>query len=111
MKRFLFNMFFVLLAFVSSAGMFILKYQVIDQEEKLAALQHNILRNQRTIHVLKAEWSHLNDPERIRALIEAHTTLAVVKPAQIIRLEDVAMKELPAPTRKPQIVPVAYERP
>ncbi len=111
MKRFLFNMIFVLLAFMSSAGMFILKYQVIVQEEKLASLQHEIIKNQRTIHVLKAEWSHLNDPERIRTLIEAHTKLAVVKSTQIIQLEDVALKELPAPTRKPQIVPVAYERP
>lgn len=110
MKRLLFNMIFVLIAFLSSAGMFVLKYQVLNKEKELASLQHQIIKNQRTIHVLKAEWTHLNDPERLRALISKHTQLAVIKPKQIISFEDVAMKELPAPLRKPDIVPVAYEK-
>ncbi len=109
MKRFLFNCLFLLCALVACAGMFILKYQVLDKEEQLATLRYKIIQNQRTIHVLKAEWTHLNDPERIRLLIAGHTTLNVIKPTQIIRLEDVAFKEAPLPERKPQIIPAAYE--
>ena len=52
MKRFLFNCFFLLCALIACAGMFILKYQVLDKEEQLAALQSQIIQNQRTIHVL-----------------------------------------------------------
>lgn len=109
MKRFLFNCFFLLCALIACAGMFILKYQVLDKEEQLAALQNQIIQNQRTIHVLKAEWTHLNDPQRIRLLIAGHTQLDVIKPSQIIQLEDVAFKEAPLPGRKPEIIPAAYE--
>ena len=109
MKRFLFNCIFLFCALIACAGMFILKYQVLDKEEQLAALQRNIIQNQRTIHVLKAEWTHLNDPERIRLLIAGHTTLNVIKSNQIIELEDVAFKEAPLPARKPDIIPAAYE--
>ncbi len=109
MKRFLFNCFFLLCALISCAGMFILKYQVLDKEEQLASLQSKIIQNQRTIHVLKAEWTHLNDPQRIRLLIAGHTQLNVIKSSQIIRLEDVAFKQAPQPARKPEIIPAAYE--
>ena len=109
MKRFLFNCFFLLCALIACSGMFILKYQVLDKEEQLKSLHAQIIQNQRTIHVLKAEWTHLNDPERIRFLIAHHTTLNVIKSNQLIELEDVAFKEAPLPSRKPEIIPASYE--
>lgn len=108
MKRFLFNLIFLLCAMLSCSGMFVLKYQVLDKEQELASIQHKILQNQRTIHVLKAEWAHLNDPERLRTLIGEHTKLAVIKPTQIIALENVAYKETAAPVKKPVLMPAAY---
>lgn len=49
-------------------GLFQLKYQVQGLEQKLARINRQILENEEAIHVLKAEWSYLNRPERIDAL-------------------------------------------
>ena len=44
------------------------------------------MRNQavKTIHVLKAEWSHLNNPSRLRKLANKHIALNPVQAEQII---------------------------
>ena len=54
------------LATVAGTGLFLLKYQVQAQEQRLSGLHKQINGDQEAIHVLKAEWSYLNDPGRLR---------------------------------------------
>lgn len=103
MKRFLFNSFFLFCALLMCALMFTMKYKVLDKEGTLTQLHREIVQNQRAIHVLKAEWAHLNDPERLRRLIDKQTTLSVVKSGQIIRLEDIPLRVAQPPAHKPPI--------
>mgnify|MGYP007128366509 FL=1 len=65
-------------------GMFVMKNQVQNLENELASISRNIEEDVKTIHILKAEWSHLNNPSRLRALATKHISLNQVKAEQII---------------------------
>ena len=89
-------------------GLFFIKHEVKEQEARLAELNQEIQRNQEVIHVLKAEWSYLNDPARLRALSEKFLSMKVMGPTQIVTLNSLpaagpvyaarqAPKTLPAP--------------
>lgn len=63
---------------------FIMKNRVQDLEKELSRINKTISEDLKTIHILKAEWSHLNNPERLRNLAEKHSDLNPVKAEQII---------------------------
>lgn len=65
-------------------GMFVMKNQVQNLEHELAQINRNIQDDVKTIHVLKAEWSHLNNPSRLRKLANKHIALNPVQAEQII---------------------------
>jgi Predicted secreted (periplasmic) protein len=75
------------LAGAMGVGLFFVKHEVKEQEARLAELNQEIQSNQEAIHVLKAEWSYLNDPARLRALSEKFLSMKVMGPAQIASLE------------------------
>lgn len=70
-------------------GMFVMKNQVQNLENELASINRNIEEDVKTIHILKAEWSHLNNPSRLRALATKHISLNQVKAEQIINYSQV----------------------
>ena len=45
-------------------GILVMKNQVQGLEKQLVVINKNIQDDIKTIHVLKAEWSHLNNPSR-----------------------------------------------
>jgi len=63
------------LAATMGVALFVVKYQVQDLEDQLTAIDHQIVTERQTIHVLKAEWSHLNEPGRLRRLAVRHLDL------------------------------------
>lgn len=65
-------------------GMFVMKNQVQSLEKELNRINSNIQDDIKTIHVLKAEWSHLNSPSRLKKLVDKHISLNPVKAEQII---------------------------
>ncbi|MBF0393041.1 MAG: energy transducer TonB, partial [Alphaproteobacteria bacterium] len=73
----------VVLAGVLGIGLFGLKYEVQALEDRLASVNHQIRSGQETIHILKAEWSFLNDPNRLRELAERHLAMRPVLPNQL----------------------------
>jgi cell division protein FtsL len=94
------------IAGVLGVGLFFVKHEVRDQEARLAELNRDILRNQEEIHVLKAEWSYLNDPARLRQLSEKFLSMRVMSPSQITSLsparrEPTATAALAAPKTAP----------
>ena len=74
----------VTLTCLGGFGMFVMKNQVQNLENELASINRNIEEDVKTIHILKAEWSHLNNPSRLRALATKHISLNQVKAEQII---------------------------
>ena len=65
-------------------GMFVMKNQVQTLENELNRINRSIQDDVKSIHVLKAEWSHLNSPSRLKTLANKHILLNPGKPEQII---------------------------
>jgi hypothetical protein len=89
------------------SGLFLyqVKHDVQALEEELAAVNRRILATQDRIHVLRAEWSLLNEPARIGDLAQRHLALAPMRPDQFARPADiatrVALHQPAAPTLEP----------
>ncbi|CAA7618530.1 energy transducer TonB [Magnetospirillum sp. UT-4] len=87
---------FALLAGIAGIGLFFVKHEVKEQEARLAELNQEIRRSHEAIHVLKAEWSYLNDPARLRSLSERFLGMKVMVPAQVATLQSLNRDEAPA---------------
>lgn len=92
----------VALAALVGVGLFQLKHEVQALDEELVRLNRRIAEEHRTIHVLKAEWSYINQPQRLERLAQRHLDLVPMKPQQITRLADL-------PRRPPEPVAAAGE--
>lgn len=80
----------ILLALTSfvGVGMFVLKNQVQTLEGELNKINVSIQEDVKAIHVLKAEWSHLNSPQRLRNLASKHISLNPARAEQIINYSE-----------------------
>lgn len=100
------------LALVLSITVFRITYQVDALEKELHSLNKEILDEQETIHILKAEWSYLNDPTRLYDLAKRHLkSLDEMRGEQLINF-DMFDKQLLQPMTMPKskAQPVKLER-
>ena len=81
------TIFTLLIAAAMSVALFYLKYEVTDLEAELDLMNRGILADQEEVHVLKAEWSHLNDVTRIKVLADRYLNMQPTDPEQI-KIED-----------------------
>jgi len=92
---------FALLAIGVGLTLFVVKVQVQDLEEQLTLLNRTLIKDQQKIHVLRAEWSHLNEPARLRELAQRYLDVGPIGSNQIVTpagLTDRLSEEL-APTK------------
>lgn len=82
-KMTMFGLWFTLTLIVA-LGSSVLKNRVQELERRLATINTNIQKDIADIHVLKAEWSHYNTPDRLRKLAQEQLSLENAKPEQII---------------------------
>ena len=95
----------VVLIAVLAFGLYKLKYEVQQLEDRYADLNRAIIAEQEAIRVLRAEWSYLNSPTRLSALVERHLELAPPDASRVLTLGEIPTNPLPAsPTA--QRVPV-----
>ncbi len=115
------------------AGLYMLKYKVQDLEHDLVAKQVQIQRDRSAIRVLQAEWTYLNDPNRLRRLSEEYLGFQAASPQNVISLDALPMRdeqpaqvdasiakpeihaEIPAPAKssvqnRPSVLSVAFAR-
>ena len=81
-----------LIATCVGVALFLLKYEVQNKEDQLAALHRGILADQEAIHVLEAEWSYLNRPDRLEALVRRHLNLVPMEERRLGALEALPMR-------------------
>ena len=72
------------LTLVVALGSSVLKNRVQILERRLGTINENIQKDIQAIHVLKADWSYYNTPERLRKLAMEQLALDKAKPEQII---------------------------
>jgi len=91
------------LPIVAGAGLYLMKMRVEAQEQRLVDLRKQIVADRQSIHVLEAEWSYLNDPERLRDEADRLLGMQPVVPSQIVTFDQVPFPD-PAPAAKPPAV-------
>ncbi|WP_425405955.1 cell division protein FtsL [Hwanghaeella sp.] len=87
----------VTLCVASGFALFSIAFAVEDLESELAAINSDIEREREALHVLEAEWTYLNRPDRIEDL--ANQLLPHLAPPTIEQL--VAMEDIPYPSEIP----------
>jgi cell division protein FtsL len=100
------NIVLVLGVIVLAIGLYDIKYKAEIADKRVQSLQHDIASEQESIRVLRAEWSYLNQPERLQELARRYTKLEPMQASQIGRFADVPLPhkadDFYAPTgRKP----------
>ncbi len=93
---------YLLMAVAAAAGLFLMKYEMRALEEQLAGLNRDIVRKQEALHVLRAEWSHLNQPVRLERLGRTLLRLEPMMPGQAGRISDIPLRMEAAPAVQAQ---------
>ena len=88
-------MFWLAAVAVAALGLFHVKYEVQRLESELKLEHRAILEDQEAIHVLKAEWSFLNRPDRLADLASRHLGMGALAPAQIVHVQDLPLRQAP----------------
>lgn len=73
-------------------ALFYAKYRVQTLDEQLAQTNQAILADQESIHVLKAEWAYLNQPDRLERLSRRYLDLETLTRKQIGSLADLPQR-------------------
>lgn len=73
----------MVLAAAAGGALFQVAFEVSELDDELARLNHEIRADRDAIHVLRAEWSFLNQPERLEELTRRHLDLLPASGAQI----------------------------
>jgi cell division protein FtsL len=88
------------IAAVVAAALFHMKSEVQRLEQELRQVQSQVQREQEAVHILRAEWSYLNRPDRIADLARRHLQLAPLSIAQKAGLGDLSPPPLGATERE-----------
>jgi cell division protein FtsL len=88
----------VLLVVFAGFATFKAKYAVQDLEDQLHRVQKQTIAERQEIRVLNAEWTYLNQPERLAGLNQRFLGLAPITTRQLeSRIEDIPLRPPPAP--------------
>ncbi len=93
------NITLVLSALVMAFALYKVKYDALDSVREIATLKADIAREREAINILRAEWSHLNQPERVERLAKKYIGLDMLNANQILRMNE--LPEGPAPANDP----------
>ena len=77
----------LVLTAAASISLYQVKYQVQDMERNLATMKRQIVRDRGEMQVLDAEWSFLNQPERLQDLSRRYLSLAPIRSSQMASIE------------------------
>lgn len=78
---------FAMIAVIVGTVLFRIKYEVDNLETKHRVILGSIQETKEAIHVLKAEWAHLNEPSRIQRLSAKYLS------NDILKLEEIKVSE------------------
>ena len=84
------TLFFACIAVGTGIALFHIKYQVIALEQEYKQTIARIKETHESIHVLRAEWTHLNDPKRLQVLAQKHLNIGPIQSSQFISLKALA---------------------
>ncbi|MCX2721876.1 cell division protein FtsL [Roseibium salinum] len=86
------NILFILAVVIGAATVYDMKLAATKSAERVADLRRQIDEERDAIRMLKAEWSLLNQPDRLQTLVERYNEYLQLKPLdvkQIVTPEDI----------------------
>lgn len=89
------------LAVVAGGVLFGIAFEVSELEERLTVLNNQITKDRDSIHVLRAEWSYLNQPERLHGLNQRYLDLQPLAGAQMSEISALPVRTTPERTLDP----------
>ncbi|MDO8839868.1 MAG: hypothetical protein Q7V31_13155 [Parvibaculum sp.] len=90
----LINLLLVVAVIGLSVGLYDIKYRAEGADRAAGRLEAQIGAEREAIRVLRAEWSYLNQPERLQELAARYTALQPLTASQIVEFEDVPMPHM-----------------
>lgn len=69
-------------------GLFVVKHRVQDLEDRLHALNAEIITDRDAVQVMQAEWSYLNQPARLEALSRRLLGMDAPVAAQTVSMQE-----------------------
>ena len=91
----------------AALAVFYVSQTVEGLERELALQQRTILKQQEAIHVLEAEWSYLNRPERISLLAERFLALTPLSSDHVVSIKDLPQRLEPGDNEEVPGLPIA----
>jgi hypothetical protein len=88
----------IALAVGVGVGTYQLKHRMLAFEDELARINRQVTAEQQAIHVLRAEWAYITQPQRLQALAGRHLDMTTMTPAQIGRAADLPPRPPAPPT-------------
>lgn len=111
-------LFWLGLAALAGVTLFHTAQEVQDKRRQLAHLQNELTKEKESIRVLQAEWSYLNQPERLEKLVAEYlSTLSPLKGEDFVTLDSLDLRPAPlqhdpapeAPLVSHQITPERHQ--
>lgn len=84
---------FLFLAAALSLALFSVTYRVQNLDGEITGLNRAITDDRKAIHVLRAEWSYLNDPDRLGERARRYLRLAPIGAEQISKIADIPKRK------------------
>lgn len=89
------NLLLIVAALAMAFALYKVKYDALASVREIRQLERQVARDREAIIILKAEWSHLNQPGRLEALARKHLGLDLLQAEQVVRMAD--LPDTPAP--------------
>ena len=77
-----------------SFGLYSLKHYTGVAADRVRILESKISEQDEALRILRAEWSHLNQADRLQALAEQYLDLEPMGPKQLAQLRDLPLRAL-----------------
>jgi hypothetical protein len=84
------------LSIVAGGVLFSVAFEVSALEDRLIVLNQEITSDRDAIHVLRAEWSYLNQPERLEGLSRRYLDLQPLEGSQFSEIAALPVRPTPA---------------
>lgn len=99
------------MATVCSIILFSTSQKVIDGEAKLAELKRETMREEESLRVLQAEWSYLNQPDRLEKLARQYLHLQPLTGRQFATMDTIPMRPVEAAAKEIPVAAADTEKP
>ncbi len=73
--------------------LFNVKYKVVGLEQELSQVKRDINNSRQSIHILKAEWEHLNNPGRLQKLAQKYLNLIPLDQSHYLALSQIPFRD------------------